>query len=253
MSLEGRNPSWSPELLNTPHQLPDKAQRVRSMFNAIAPRYELVNRLLSVGKDAAWRRRAVALAEITEKDRVLDVACGTGDLARAFVHGGAGAVVGCDFAHDMIRLAKARPMPRLNWCEADALALPFCDECFDVASCAFGIRNFQHLQTGLAEMYRVLRRSGRAVILEFSLPQNRIARAAYGVYSNQVMPRLASWISGDRNGAYRYLPRSIASFPNVKQVAGFLKDVGFSHVRVSPLTMGIVTVYVALKDGPTLG
>src|SRR5262245_34885197 len=128
---------WDDEALRHPHEQADKAGRVRRMFNAIAPTYERVNTLSSFGRDQAWRRCAVALAELRPTDRVLDIACGTGDLSRAFANAGAAEVVGADFAGDMVALAAARPMARTRWCQSDALALPFRAESFDVVSCAF--------------------------------------------------------------------------------------------------------------------
>lgn len=245
MTSTEQEPAWTTELLSAPHVASDKAQRVRRMFNAIAPRYELVNTVFSGGRDASWRRRAVALANVSTSDTVLDVACGTGDFARAFHRRGVRSVVGCDFARDMLERAAARSGPGIDWCEADALHLPFGDARFDILSCAFGVRNFQDLDRGLTEMRRVLRRGGRVVILEFTRPTARFFRWAYELYANRIMPQLAAWLSGDAAGAYRYLPRSIASFLTAKQMVARLVGAGFSHVRATPLTMGVVTVYVA--------
>ena len=224
------------------------------MFNGIARRYELINTLFSAGRDAAWRREAVRLAHVTRDDDVLDVAAGTGSFARAFAKAGARLVVGVDFAHEMLRLAASThqremtPSPAACWCEADALRLPFRSGCCSVVSSAFGVRNFSDLDAGLAEMYRVLRPGGRAVILEFTTPTNRAMRAMYHLYSQRLMPFVASLISRDREGAYRYLPRSVVSFPKAEQVCERLRDVGFADVSAAPLTMGIVTVYVARRE-----
>jgi len=217
------------------------------MFNAIAPRYELVNAVFSGGRDAAWRRRSVALAQVSTNDTVLDVACGTGDLARAFQGAGARCVGGVDFAHDMLTRAVSRSAPGMYWFEADALCLPFRDARFDIVSCAFGVRNFQDLGRGLQEMRRVLRPSGRIVILEFTRPTSRFIRRPYDLYVNRVMPRLAGWLSGDQAGAYQYLPRSVASFLTAEQMIERLSTAGFSQVRAVRLTMGVVTIYVASR------
>jgi demethylmenaquinone methyltransferase / 2-methoxy-6-polyprenyl-1,4-benzoquinol methylase len=217
------------------------------MFNAIAPRYELVNRLFSGGRDAYWRRRAVELARVTPDDDVLDVACGTGDLARAFAAAGVKSVTGCDFARDMLALAEARSDGRIVWIEADALNLPLDDACYSIVSCAFGVRNFAELDRGLSEMFRVLQPGGRVVILEFTRPSNRLIRGLYEFYSDRVMPRLASWVSGDKSGAYRYLPKSIVSFLSSREMIARLEDAGFVDVSATPLTMGVVTVYVGRK------
>ncbi len=261
-------PAWSRRGLTAPHEEPDKAARVRRMFDCIAPRYAFVNSLFSVGRDAAWRREAVRLTAICDDDDVLDVACGTGDFAVAFVVADAKSVVGCDFAHQMLiraagsnlrGLAPVRDSPaagdtaRTNacvsrWCEADALRLPFRSGSFSICSCAFGVRNFADLDVGLREMYRVLRRGGRAVILEFTRPGNRVVRSLYELYSNRFMPIAATIISGDKSGAYRYLPRSVVMFLDAEQMCSRLRHVGFGRVTATPLTMGIVNVYVATRE-----
>lgn len=240
---------WNHRLLTDPHGQRDKAERVRVMFDAIAPTYELVNRLTSFGRDAAWRREAVALAGPTRSDRVLDVACGTGDLARAFA-GRAGAVVGLDFAEKMLALAAARTEDhaagaRLTWCRADAMRLPFADEAFNMTSCAFGVRNFQDLNAGLAEMRRVLAPAGRAIIVEFAMPHRRAMRWLYGLYFRHVLPRLANIISRDRTGAYRYLTHSVEAFVDPDEMVRRLGRAGFAEVRAHGLTAGVVVVYVA--------
>lgn len=242
---------WDRDRLDEPHRQPDKAERVRGMFDAIAPTYELINRLASFGRDAAWRRRAVSLSGATGQDRVLDVACGTGDLAREFATR-AGEVVGVDFAENMLSLAAAhtdgRRCGRLAWCRADALRLPFGDEAFNMMSCAFGVRNFQDLSAGFAEMFRALKPGGRAVILEFSMPENRLLRWLYGLYFERVMPLLATVISRDRTGAYRYLARSVVAFVGPDDMAARLRQAGFAGVAAYPMTLGVVVVYVAEKD-----
>ena len=245
---------WTDDLLESPHEAADKAGRVRRMFNAIAPRYALVNTLFSAGRDAYWRRQAVSLARVTSADDVLDVACGTGDFARAFVAAGPRSVTGSDFAHEMLVRATQEPRPRRKgascrplWVEGDALRLPFRAGSFSIVSCAFGVRNFHDWDVGLAEMHRVLRPGGRAVILEFSRPGNAMVRALYEVYAGRVMPVAAGWVSGDRSGAYRYLPRSVVSFVDSQEFCSRLRRMGFADAVATPLTLGIVTVYVAAR------
>lgn len=240
--------AWTDDMLRDPHAVPDKGQRVRSMFNGIAPRYELINSLFSLGRDAAWRKKAVRLAEITPDDEVLDVACGTGDFARAFHRAGPKRVVGCDFAHDMLVRAADREDGPTQWCEADALHLPFRDGTFSVTSCAFGVRNFEDLDQGLRELHRVLRPGGRTVILEFTEPRNRAIRLLNSLYAKRFMPVAASWISGDSNGAYRYLPKSIESFLSAGELRDRLLAAGFARVQKKPMTMGIVTIYVGRRE-----
>lgn len=244
--MDSPPPAWTPDLLIAPHEAPEKATRVRGMFNAIAPTYERINTLFSAGRDAAWRRKAVELARVTHEDEVLDIACGTGDFARAFLAARPRRVVGADFAHAMLHLAVMRS-PDIGWCEADALQLPFADASFSIVSCAFGVRNFADLDAGLREMSRVLRPGGRAVILEFTRPRNRLFRFAYEAYCHRVMPPAAAWISGDRTGAYRYLPRSVVSFLDAAQMEDRLRRAGFAAVRAVPRTFGVVTIYVSPK------
>ena len=240
--------AWDEQSLEQPHAAPDKSRRVRAMFNAIAPTYERVNRVFSMGRDAGWRRRAVRLVGAGPADSVLDIACGTGDFARSLAAAGAGQVVGCDFAHQMLIRAAVCKAARIVWCEGDALCLPFSDGSFSLIACAFGVRHFQDLDAGLSEMHRVLRRGGRAVILEFTRPTSRFARVLYECYAGRVMPLGASWVSGDRTGAYRYLPRSVLSFVNAQQMCARLNQAGFTDTTATPLTFGVVTVYVAKRD-----
>ncbi len=263
-------PAWPAERLGAVHNTADKARRIRRMFNGIAPRYELINSLFSVGRDAVWRRKAVKLAATDCDDDVLDLACGTGDFARAFARAGAKTVVGCDFSHEMLKRAtgnRSNNRPQLargnmeeptgqqiclshplRWCEADALRLPFRSGRFSITSCAFGVRNFADFDLGLAEMFRVLRPGGRAVILEFTRPENRVARSLYELYASRFMPLAATLISGDRSGAYRYLPRSVVSFLGAEQICTRLQRAGFACTTATPLTMGIVTVFVATRE-----
>lgn len=241
------DPIWNDELLKAPHKVADKASRVQSMFNAIAPRYERTNTICSAGRDAAWRRRAVDLAAIGTSDDILDIACGTGDFTRALARAKPRSITGCDFAHEMlVRAAQSSQNPH-PWVEADALRLPFGDATFSVVSCAFGVRNFVDLDGGIAEMKRVLKPGGRIVILEFSRPQSFLVRTMYEFYSNRIMPWAASRISGDQSGAYRYLPRSVVSFLGAEQMGERLKHAGFESFSAIPFTFGVANVYRARK------
>ncbi len=217
------------------------------MFNAIAPRYECTNTICSGGRDAYWRNRAVQLASIRSDDDVLDIACGTGDFTRAFARAHPRSVTGCDFAHEMLTRAARTPGTVRRWIEADALRLPFNDGSFSLTSCAFGVRNFVDLDAGLSEMLRVLKPGGRSVILEFARPKSVLFRVTYELYANRIMPWAASCISGDQSGAYRYLPRSVVSFLNAEQMCDRLKKAGFEAFSATPLTFGVVTVYLAWR------
>lgn len=240
---------WDRERLADPHRQPDKATRVRSMFDAIAPTYELINRLASLGQDSRWRRAMVRLAGVRPDDVLVDVACGTGDVARAFAAGrpAPARIVGTDFSAEMLRRARPRRAARLAWCQADAAALPLADASVTIVTCAFGVRNFQDLDAGLREMHRVLRPGGRALILEFSLPTRPVLRRLYLAYFTGLLPLAATVVSRDRSGAYRYLPRSVVSFHDCDGIASRLRGVGFSRADAFPLTWGIVSVLRAIK------
>lgn len=235
-----------PRLANLHHQ-PDKARRVQAMFDDIAPTYELVNRVLSAGRDAYWRRCAVKMADVRSDDHVLDLACGTGDFAREFARAGPDMIVGSDFAPAMLALGAARGPGAIHWCRADALAMPYGDGSFTIVSCAFGVRNFQSLSRGLEEIHRVLAPGGRAVILEFTMPKAPVLAKLYLLCFRHILPRVARLISRDRSGAYDYLPQSVASFIDAAGMIEALNSAGFSSVQHRPLTLGIVTVYVARK------
>ncbi|HUB26432.1 MAG TPA: ubiquinone/menaquinone biosynthesis methyltransferase, partial [Tepidisphaeraceae bacterium] len=208
---------WNDSLLHDPHAVADKRIRVRRMFAAIAPSYDLNNRLHSLWMDQSWRRRAVKLADLKSTDRVVDVACGTGDLslrfARALDSPKPGQVIGIDFTHEMLPIARQKSGDQpVYWLNGDALCLPLPDASADVVSIAFGIRNVADPAAACREFRRVLRPGGRLIILEFSLPANPLLRALYNFYFRRILPRTATWISGDKTGAYRYLPESVNTF-----------------------------------------
>ncbi|MCG3126080.1 MAG: Demethylmenaquinone methyltransferase [Phycisphaerae bacterium] len=241
---------WDADALRDPHGREDKARRVERMFDAIAPTYERVNTIASLGRDAAWRRAAVRAADVRRGDVVLDVCCGTGDMLRAFASGATPPerLVGIDFSAQM--LARGRyhglviPVQLLR---ADALRLPLRDASVDVASCAFGVRNFQDLDAGLGEMRRVLREGGRLVILEFTVPSNVLLRWPYRFYTELVLPRLANWISRDRTRAYRYLPRSIRKFLPREAMIRRLRAAGLDDVAAESLNLGSVAIYRGVR------
>lgn len=243
---DAETPRWDREALADPHARADKAARVRRMFDAISPTYERVNRLVSLGRDAAWRRRAVAFAEVRASDVVLDVCCGTGDMIRAFAANDPPPrmILGADFAGEMLAHGRYDNLGvPLYLLHADGLRLPLADQTADVVSSAFGVRNFQDLDAGLREMRRVLRPGGRAVILEFALPENRLIRAPYRVYCERILPILAAVLSRDRTGAYRYLPSSIRTFERRAAMAARLETCGFANVTATPMNLGGVVLY----------
>ena len=249
-TMSNRQPAWEGDALRDPHAATDKARRVERMFAAIAPSYDLNNRVHSLGRDQAWRRAAVDAAQVVPGDIVLDVACGTGDLAMAFAAGRAGKVIGVDFTVEMLEVAARKLTGATSlpfYYAGDAMRLPIADEAVDVVSIAFGIRNVTGPGAAASEFHRVLRPGGRVVVLEFSMPGNALLRCLYSFYFHRVMPRSAALIAGDRNGAYRYLPRSVNTFLDRSQTVAMLQDAGFADVTVRPLTFGIAAIYSGVK------
>ncbi|MDD4888916.1 MAG: bifunctional demethylmenaquinone methyltransferase/2-methoxy-6-polyprenyl-1,4-benzoquinol methylase UbiE [Phycisphaerae bacterium] len=231
----------------------DKGRRVREMFDRIARRYTLVNTLISFGRDAHWRRRAVRAAAVQPGDCLLDCCCGPGELADAFAAGdpAPAQITASDFSPRMLAAAERRQAGRakpLRLVQADAMKLSFEASSFDIVSCAFGLRNLADPKEGLAEFFRVLRPGGRVAILEFSLPAGRLMRACYLLYFRRVLPVIGGLISGDL-GAYRYLPKSVESFFSPVQIADMVEAVGFRDVRQESLSAGIATITTARRVG----
>lgn len=247
-------PAWTDDRLADPHAQADKAGRVQRMFAAIARSYDLNNRLHSLGRDQAWRRFAVRRARVNPGDAVLDVACGTGDLTQLFAATPAATVIGLDFTPQMLDIArdkqKFRPRAqadKIRYIEGDAQNLPFPDASFDVVSIAFGIRNVADPVRAVAQFRRVLKPGGRLIVLEFDRPRSWPISWLNDFYCGWVMPRTATLISGDRSGAYRYLPKSVATFRKREDFAALLGGIGFAEVDIRPLTFGICVCYRALK------
>jgi demethylmenaquinone methyltransferase/2-methoxy-6-polyprenyl-1,4-benzoquinol methylase len=226
------------------------SETVREMFSSIAPRYDLANEVLSMGTHRGWRTRAVRDSAAGPGGRVLDCATGTGDLAFAFKRavGDSGEVVGTDFCAPMLVHAreKARRLGlSLEFQTADALALPFADNRFDVASIAFGIRNVDDPSRCLKEMARVVRPGGRVVVLEFGQPRGLFGML-YRFYSRFVMPFVGGLVTGNRS-AFHYLPRTAAAFPAGEEFLSLMQSSGvFSTISARPLTLGIAFVYVGV-------
>ncbi|MBX3323836.1 MAG: bifunctional demethylmenaquinone methyltransferase/2-methoxy-6-polyprenyl-1,4-benzoquinol methylase UbiE [Phycisphaeraceae bacterium] len=248
---------WTDATLTDPHHDADKPAKVRAMFSAIARSYDLNNRVHSLGQDQRWRKLAVRAAAVQSGDVVADVACGTGDLTHAFARTPASSILGLDFTRAMLDLAEhkrtTRSIPdpdRIRYLEADAQNLPLESGSVDVVSIAFGIRNVQNPDQALAEFARVLRPGGRLVILEFDRPAIAPVRWFNAFYCGWVMPRTATLISRDRSGAYRYLPRSVESFMSRTDLESAMNRHGFSQISSRPLSLGICTLYRAVRSGP---
>ncbi len=253
--MSGANPTGTtPEGARTEREA---ARWVRDMFGRVAHRYDLANHLLSGNLDRWWRAytvRRVRHAMERPGARVLDICCGTGDLALALEkRGGAGVrILGSDFCHPMLVPAQgkiARRRARVALFASDALNLPLRDGSLDLIAVAFGFRNLANYRAGLAEMRRVLRPGGVAAILEFSQPPNRLFAAVYHFYARRVLPVIGGALSGSRD-AYAYLPESVRKFPGAEALTRMMREAGFAEVRYEYLTGGIVALHLGTADAP---
>lgn len=223
------------------------------MFDAIAGRYDLLNHLLSAGIDRRWRRKAIGSLRLTGRERVLDLCTGTADLALAAVEAdpGAARVMGVDFAGAMLRVGldktRARRLAgRVALVRGDAARIPATDRSVDAVTVAFGIRNVQDTAGACREILRVLTPGGRLAVLEFAIPTTPGVRAAYLWYFNQVLPRIGRVVSR-HNAAYGYLPASVGAFATPDEFVTILRNSGFTEIKASPLTFGIVYLYTARR------
>lgn len=223
------------------------AARVSTMFDRIAPTYDVLNHLLSGNVDTRWRKRAAGMLAFTGDESVLDVCCGTGDLAVAMLEGGAGEVRGTDFAPAMVELAQQKAGDRIDFEVADTTQMPFEDASFDVATVGFGVRNLEDMDGGFREMHRVLKPGGRFLVLEFSRPPNPVFRAVYHTYFMIVLPMIGNLVSGGADNAYTYLPRSVMAFPGPNALSNRLKQAGFERVEATILSGGIACIHIAHK------
>lgn len=228
--------------------MPTKTQ-IEEMFDAIAPDYDRMNHIMSFSIDRRWRRKAVqAIADSREPLQILDVAAGTGDFAIAIakkVHPES-EIIGIDLSEKMLEVGRTKVPGNVHLQQGDVEALPFPDDHFDRLSVAFGIRNFEHLEQGLAEMHRVLRPGGKMVILELSYPDNPFLLRCYKLYTLHLLPLIGGWISGDRE-AYTYLPKSILKFPKADRIVPMLERIGYQQVGVRRFTFGVCTMYTGKK------
>ena len=231
--------------------LDKRVTRIRRMFGAIAPTYDLLNHLLSLNIDHYWRNRTTRLVPPRGDGPILDLCTGTGDLALAYDRAAHGRtpILGADFCHEMLVLAcqktrQRQAADRVRYLEADAQRLPFPDNQFQITTVAFGLRNITDTDRGLAEMVRVTRPGGRIAILEFSQPRGWLLGRLYRFYFRKILPRLGQAISRSKDQAYHYLPASVLEFPDGDALAERLRCHGLTEVRWYPLTFGIATLYV---------
>lgn len=239
----------------------DASQKVREMFTEIAPSYDLLNHLLSMQIDRVWRARVARRFRfiLAQPDAlVLDLCCGTGDLALALRKSGKARIIGADFAHTMLTRARAKSIiggshtgmpgpPPLPLFEADALRLPFADASFDLVTTAFGFRNLANYEAGLREIQRVLKPGGTVAILEFTEPPSGVIGNLYRWYFRSVLPRIGGMLSGDR-AAYTYLPKSVSRFFRPEQLARLMSTVGYRSVDYRVWTLGTVALHAGVKN-----
>lgn len=233
--------------------MPSK-EGIKNLFDNIAPEYDRLNHVLSLDIDKIWRRRAVKeLADSQEPLNILDVASGTGDFAIAIAKKAAkgSRVTGIDISEGMLAIGREK-VTKCGLAETitleygDSEKIPYAEETFDRVSAAFGVRNFEHMDTGLAEMRRVLKKGGAITILELSEPQNKIARWFYRLYSTNILPKIGGKVSGNR-GAYEYLPASVQRFPKPARFKEMMSEAGFRNIRHKAFTFGICRMYTAEK------
>ena len=228
-----------------------KKEQVAKMFNNIAPKYDFLNHVLSMGIDILWRKKAVKILKKINPTNVLDIACGTGDFSIEDLNSGAKRVVGLDISSGMVevgikKIKKTGLEGKVELIVGDSEDMPFEDESFDGITVGFGVRNFQNLEKGLAEMHRVLSKKGQVIILEFSKPKKFPIKQLYFFYFKYILPKIGRLISKDAT-AYTYLPDSVNAFPDGEKFTKILEKVGFTNTKVIPCSFGIASIYLGTK------
>lgn len=228
-----------------------KKQQVADMFDNISHKYDFLNHFLSLGIDIRWRKKAIKLLKEIEPKQILDIATGTGDFAIESLKLNPDHVIGVDISEGMLnvgreKLKKRKLDDKITLTSGDSENLPFEDNKFDAIIVAFGVRNFENLEKGLSEMFRVLRPGGKVVVLEFSKPKRFPFKQLYNFYFKNILPTLGKTISKD-NAAYTYLPESVRSFPDGKDFTSILDKLGFKDTVCKPLTLGISSIYTGIK------
>jgi demethylmenaquinone methyltransferase / 2-methoxy-6-polyprenyl-1,4-benzoquinol methylase len=247
------------EHLPIPMPFDKSSTRVRQMFGEIAGRYDLLNRVLSLGIDRSWRRKTVKLVPPEGDAPILDVCTGTADLALAYWRASKGKtpIVGADFCPPMLEIGREKcrrlgAEAQITLLEADTMRLPFPDDMFQIVCVAFGLRNVSDTDAGLREMTRVCRQGGRVAVLEFSTPTAWPLGAIYAWYFQHVLPRIGQALARNTQSAYNYLPQSVGRFPQAEALAERMRAVGLSRVQFHPFTFGIATLYIGVKEGVLL-
>lgn len=228
-----------------------KKKQVARMFDSISGRYDFLNHFLSLGIDIVWRKKAVKLLKDLKPKVILDVATGTGDFAIEALDLDPDKIIGVDISEGMLEVGRKKMLDKkldsiIELKSGDSENLPFQDNFFDAVIVAFGVRNFENLERGLAEMLRVVKPGGRVVVLEFSRPSKFPMKQLYSVYFTGILPWIGRWISRDQ-AAYRYLPESVQAFPDGKDFLKILSDLGYKNPQCDPLTFGISSLYWGTK------
>lgn len=225
----------------------EKKNKVRRIFDSIAFKYDFLNHLLSFGFDKYWRRKALELTDLSEECILLDVACGTGDVAIEAKRQGAEIIIGADLSHTMLKFFKAKS----NWIEGNVVQMvaemmPFKNDSFTNITVAFGVRNFYDIKKGFNTFYKTLKKDGKATIIEFQLPKSNVFKGLYRFYFNKILPIVGGFFSKNKS-AYTYLPESVKEFDKHIAIGELLKEAGFSKIDSHSLTLGIVQVVIATK------
>ncbi|MFT4737236.1 MAG: demethylmenaquinone methyltransferase/2-methoxy-6-polyprenyl-1,4-benzoquinol methylase [Cyclobacteriaceae bacterium] len=228
-----------------------KKEQVARMFDNISPKYDLLNRVLSLGIDITWRKKAIKLLQKDQPKLILDIATGTGDFAIEALALNPDKVIGVDISEGMLdmgrkKLIKKGLSGKIELRSGDSEQLPFDDNMFDAIIVAFGVRNFENLEKGLADIHRVLKPGGKAVVLEFSKPRTFPFKQIYQFYFNWILPKIGKLVSND-NAAYQYLPESVKAFPDGEDFTSILDKIGYQQTTCKTLTLGISSIYTGIK------